>query len=174
VSEDDPAAGIVTRRASAPAILLALFLLSAFPLEAGLPVTLTDPATGAEVRIEPGAAALHVVFFATWCLPCVEELDALAELEARWESRGYRLVLVAVENRHTRERLVRFAAEDEPPGRLLFDSDGSADSNLRVSELPTHLLFDAEGREKLRAANYDGDVAAAVASLVGAEGGRGR
>ena len=47
------------------------------------------------------AEVLHLVFFATWCPPCVQELERLADLEERWGNRGYRLVLVAVRNRHT-------------------------------------------------------------------------
>ena len=50
---------------------------------AGLPVALQDPNSGYEVELKAGAPALHLVFFATWCPPCVKELGRLAELEAR-------------------------------------------------------------------------------------------
>ena len=74
-----------------------------------------------------------------------EELDKLAELQARWEERGYRLVLVAVRARHTEDRLARFAAERQPPGELLYDSTGTVAQTLQADGLPTHVLFDAEG-----------------------------
>ena len=41
--------------------------------------TLTDPTTGKPVAVEPGARALHLVFFATWCPTCVDELARLGE-----------------------------------------------------------------------------------------------
>ena len=42
---------------------------------AGLPVELIDPRLDRAVELQAGDAALHVVFFATWCPPCVDELE---------------------------------------------------------------------------------------------------
>ena len=94
---------------------------------AWLPVELEDPATGSRVELSAGAPALHVVLFATWCPPCVDELEELAELEARWGEHGYRLILVAVSTRHTPSKLARFAEQRRTPGRLLLDADGLLD-----------------------------------------------
>lgn len=112
---------------------------------------LTDPRNGSAVTVSPGGGVLHVVFFATWCPQCVDELDSLANLEARWEEAGYRLVIVAVETRHTAPRLKAFIDARHPPGRLLFDADGSVQKALDAGSLPTHIVFDADGREVLRA-----------------------
>jgi thiol-disulfide isomerase/thioredoxin len=133
---------------------------------AALPVALEDPASGSTIELRPGAPALHIVFFATWCPPCMEELDRLAEIEARWEERGYRLVLVAVKTRHTPERLARFAADNQPPGELLFDSEGRAALALGGEQLPTHFLFDAAGKEVHRAASLDDGVIDALDNLM--------
>jgi len=166
LKDGDPATRTRPTRPSRLAVALLLALTGAPVVAAGLPVTLTDPDTGARVRLEAGPEALHVVFFATWCPQCIEELDALAELEARWSASGYRLVLVAVRNRQTAERLARFVTEERPPGRLLFDADGSAKASLRVSELPAHLLFDSSGNEKLRTAHYDARIGEEVAAML--------
>ncbi len=118
------------------------------------------------VRVEPGAPALHIVFFAIWCPPCVDELRALGELDARWSERGYRLVLIAVQTRHTRERLASFAAGRELPGELLFDVNGRAQAALRAEQLPTHIVIDSSGKEVLRAGGVDEGVAQAVEGLL--------
>lgn len=120
-----------------------------------LPVTLIDPSSGDDVILEAGPRALHVVFFATWCPPCLEEMRPLADLQARWEERGYRLVLIAVRTRHTRERLAQFKVRSEPPGRLLFDSVGGASRAFQASDLPTHVLIDASGAEVTRSPSLD-------------------
>jgi thiol-disulfide isomerase/thioredoxin len=133
---------------------------------AGLPVSLEDPVSGTEIVLRAGAPALHIVFFATWCPPCVEELDRLAEIEARWEERGYRLVLVAVKTRHTAERLASFAAQGKPPGELLFDADGRAARALGSEHLPTHFLLDGAGEEVHRAASLDDGVIDALENLM--------
>ena len=141
-------------RRAAVFLCLAVLLCSAGAIpdrDSGLPLTLKDPRDGSEVRIEPGPSILHLVFFATWCPPCRDELSRLAGMEARWRGRGYRLVLIAVENRHTAERLSRFIAEQEPPGELLFDAEGHAQLGFTTDRLPTHVLLDGQGHELLRA-----------------------
>ena len=131
-----------------------------------LSLSLTDPANGSQVRVEPGARALHLVFLAVWCSRCIDELDPLTELEARWNGHGYRLVLIAVQTRHTSERLARFAADHRLPGEFLFDVTGNAAASLDAGELPTHLVFDETGREVLRSASYQNGVADAVGHLL--------
>ena len=109
---------------------------------------------------------MHLVFFATWCPPCVEELDRLGELHARWEGRGYRLVLVGVNRRQTADRLNRFARGRSLPGRLLFDASGGAGRSLGADELPTHIVLDAKGNEVLRASGLDDEVELAIERLM--------
>jgi thiol-disulfide isomerase/thioredoxin len=146
--------------------LLALAAAAAAYADAPLSLDLVDPASGAAVTVSPGAPLLHVVLFATWCPPCVDELDALAELEARWQEAGYTLVLVAVQTRHSGDRLVRFAAERNPPGRLLHDASGQAPQRLGGEGLPTHVLIDADGKVILRAPSFDDGVEEAVGGLM--------
>jgi hypothetical protein len=141
---------------------------------AGLPVTLEDPATGARVEVAAGPRALHVVFVAAWCQPCVDELPRLADLEARFGPQGYKLVLVAVPARQTRERVLKLAQEKRPPGQLLYDPDGSSEKALGVSMLPAHLVFDREGKVVLSARALSEGVEEAVAGLVSSRGRRER
>ena len=144
------------------ACLVALCAVLPPPVEAAFPVALQDPVSGKSIQLQPGEGVLHVVFFGTWCPPCVEELEQLAELEARWEARGYRLVIIAVQNRHDRERLNRFVERHDPPGRLLFDSTGAVEKKLRGSRLPTHIVFDAQGGELARSSALDAELEQAV------------
>lgn len=146
------------------AVLTALPGPSAAP---PLPTTLEDPVAGSPVPLLDGSRVVHLVFFGIWCPPCLEELDELAELEARFGDRGYRLVLVAVATRHERSKLARFVEQNRPPGRLLFDAAGRAEAALEVSEVPTHLLLDGDGREILRAGALDDRLEETVASRLG-------
>jgi thiol-disulfide isomerase/thioredoxin len=128
--------------------------------------TLEDPRTGQAVVLAPDAQVTHLVFFATWCPPCLEELRKLAELEARWGDEGYRLVIVAVQVRHTRERLAGFIAERQPPGRVLFDAKGEAERFWKASQVPTHLLLDARGATVVRRGALDSEIEKGIASLL--------
>jgi len=128
---------------------------------------LVDVRSGASVALEPGPVALHVVFFATWCPPCLDELGALAELKSRHADRRYRLVLVAVRGRQELSRLRGFL-ESRPgvPGEWLFDADGQAEAHWRADGLPTHVVLDATGQEVARSGALDAAIEGAVAGLL--------
>lgn len=116
-----------------------------------LPIAVVDVAGGGSAAIEPGAKVLHVVAFATWCRPCEDELPLLADWEARFRGDGYSLVIVALPRRQTRERLIRFLEERRPPGKLFLDASGALERALGIDGLPAHILFDREGRVRVRA-----------------------
>jgi len=164
----------MTRGAARFALRLApcLLLLTLFGqpcsvrAETRLPLALEDVATGQVTELAVGAAALHLVFFAPWCPPCVEELKQLAALEDRWSERGYRLVLIAVHSRTTRERLLRFSEQHRPPGRMYLDASGEVQRSFEVDELPTHFLIDASGREVGRWPGMDDELEDAARALL--------
>lgn len=111
-----------------------------------LPASLIDPRTDAETTILPGGTT-QLVFFATWCPQCVEELPALAELRDRSEPRGHRIVVVAVRARQDSARLRAFAEGHSVPGVLLWDRDGALAARLGVESLPAHILLGPDGSE---------------------------
>jgi len=151
-----------------PIVLLAVSTMSLAPLRAAsvLPVELEDVASGRLTEVAAGPAALHIVLWASWCPPCVQELERLAELEQRWGDRGYRLVVVAVQHRHTRDRLVKLQQQRHPPGLLLFDESGQVQRLLDVEQLPTHIVFDSEGNEVGRAGSLRDGIEEAIEALL--------
>lgn len=159
-------AGIARRLAPAVLVLALGGLLHGARPDSPLPVVLEEVASGQSVELVPGATALHVVFFAPWCPPCLNELKQLTEMEERWADRGYRLALIAVRNRNTRERLVRFSEQHRSPGTIYFDASGAAQRSFAAKELPTHFLFDAGGREVGRWPGLDDDLEDAVRKLL--------
>lgn len=106
-----------------------------------------EVAGGAAVRLEPpDRGVLHVQVFATWCPPCVAELDRLSEWDARFAPDGYRLVILAVPERQSLERLRRFQAENHVPGRFLWDPEGQGLRALDANRLPAHIVVGPGGR----------------------------
>ena len=154
------------RYAAAAAVVAIASLMPGLPAAPTFPIPLQDPSTGRDVELATGARALHIVFFATWCQPCRQEIEQLRDLEARWEERGYRLVIVAVRNRQSPERVARFIEEGRPPGEVLFDATGRAERSLAAEYLPTHLLLDRGGSEILRAERIDDGLEEAIERLL--------
>jgi thiol-disulfide isomerase/thioredoxin len=135
---------------------------------------LQEVKTGKVVTLAPGPAVLHVVFFATWCPACVDELPKLAELRSRWGDERYRLVLVAVQNRQSLPKLSSFAtSQGSLPGELLYDFEGQAERAFKAGDLPMHVVLDAEGHELARAGALDRSVGAAIQTALSGRGGPG-
>ena len=151
-------AGIARRLAPAVLVLALGGLPHSARADSPLPVVLEEVASGRSTELLPGATVLHVVFFAPWCPPCVNELKQLTDMEDRWSEEGYRLVLIAVRNRNTRERLLRFSEQHRSPGTVYLDASGEAQRAFAADELPTHFLFDASGREVGRWPGLDDDL----------------
>ena len=133
-------------------------------------LTAVDPASGDAVALDPSQGPMHVVFFATWCRPCMAEIPRLADLEDRWKPDGYRLFLVAVATRQTADRLRELAAQEPTPGRLLFDVSGTVAAAFGAGTIPTHALVDRQGRIVARSGVLDPAFKQAVERLVRQEG----
>jgi thiol-disulfide isomerase/thioredoxin len=112
-----------------------------------------DVASGKPARLDPPErGVVHVAVFATWCPPCVEEIDRLSEWEARYGAEGYRLVVLAVPERQSLDKIRRFHAARPLPGRLLWDATGAALRALDAERVPAHILIVPGGRVAWRGA----------------------
>lgn len=117
---------------------------------AALPqATLTDP-TGAKLSIESlkGKAVL-INLWATWCGPCVKELPTLDALAAR---KSGRLAVVTVSQDMAQPDKVVAALAGHHLDHLhaWLDPDNTMAFFYNSGELPTSVLYDAQGREVWR------------------------
>jgi thiol-disulfide isomerase/thioredoxin len=107
-----------------------------------------------EVR-RPGAAAVLLNVWATWCLPCREEFPDLVRLERSYGKRGLRLVLVAADFEDDREARVREFLREHGVRFASFLKEGDDDQAFIdaidarwTGALPVTLLYDAEGHPR--------------------------
>jgi thiol-disulfide isomerase/thioredoxin len=87
---------------------------------------------------------VFVNFWATWCVPCRQEMPALERLHAAYEQRG--LVMLAVNFKESETEIRRFVRELRLDMTVALDRDGSASRRFRVLGLPVSLLIDRDGR----------------------------
>lgn len=132
-------------------------LLLALPLPAA---TLTEIATPDRVAASFAAGSLHVVnLWATWCAPCVAEMDDLRAVEAQFRGKGVRFVGVTLDDAipgdraETKAKVARFLDKKKityvnlyytgrvPAIQDHFDFEG---------EIPITLIYDARGKEVFR------------------------
>jgi|GEM_PF-1841146 len=88
--------------------------------------------------------------WATWCLPCIEELPELAALQERHRGEGLAVVGVNVDAADRIDRVRKFVADRKVPFAVWLDPEMSIAKALRVQTLPATFVIDREGRIVLR------------------------
>lgn len=126
-----------------------------FTLGDGTPRTLADYA----------GQGIVLNFWATWCVPCVEEMPALARLAERVAGSKV-AVLPLSSDRGGAPAVERFYRDKEIAGLpVLLDARGGAAREMGARGIPTTVLIDRNGHERGRfegAADWASDEAVAA------------
>lgn len=95
--------------------------------------------------VPPGTLTL-LSFFTTWCTPCEKEIPELLELVHRFGERGFRVVLISLDQTEAediRGFLAKVGSGDLP---AVWDEEGELMALYQVFSLPANILVDREGR----------------------------
>lgn len=87
--------------------------------------------------------AVFVNFWATWCVPCREEMPQMEKLHREFKGRG--LEVVAVNFREDKETVKKFSDELGITFRILLDPDGAVSNEYGAWSLPLSYFIDREG-----------------------------
>ncbi len=88
--------------------------------------------------------------WATWCVPCREEMPALARLQHKLGGPRFEVIALSVDSGGV-EAVKRFFAEYHVDSLAVYtDRSLQVNSALRVVGVPTTVLVDREGREIAR------------------------
>ncbi len=149
----------------------------AAPLAAGGPVI---DLLGNEVDLRalavpsatPGGATL-LVFWASWCQPCIKEIPVLNELHRYWGPRGLRVIGLGVgHGGGTIEGIKEAAARHGTTYPVLFDRGGSVEKAFGISALPYAALIDGEGVLRWRGNHLPADINRRIRGLIAPNGDR--
>jgi len=105
------------------------------------PTALPPLAGGPAVRL-PRPRPTWLVLWASWCLPCRDQLPRWPAAARRW---GLEPVAVSVDAAPGRGGALPWARRLDG-ALVLWDSAGHLARRLRTGRLPLHLLLDARGR----------------------------
>jgi len=97
--------------------------------------------------------------WATWCIPCRQEMPALDRLEARLGGTHFLVIALSIDRKGV-DALRDFYREVGVEKLAIYlDPSGKGSHGLAIPGAPTTLLIDREGREiarKMGAAEWDG------------------
>lgn len=122
------------------------------PAPAELPAILDAVLAAAQA---PGARAVLVNVWATWCDPCRQEMPDLIRFYRDHRGEGLRLVLISADDEQDRGEVARVLAEaDLPAGTPSFIKRGDDMKFINGLDrhwsgaLPASFLFDGRGRKR--------------------------
>ena len=85
-------------------------------------------------------------FWATWCPPCLEDLDALAREDAALRAEGIRILAVNVDQQHERDAVGALAEAHGWAFPILFDPTRRAlGAYFSTRSIPVTAIIDPEG-----------------------------
>ncbi len=108
-----------------------------------------------------------VVFWASWCKPCLAEVPELNKIAAFY---GDGLTVLGVNQGETGERALAAAQQTGMTYRTLLDPTGTVGGTYAVSSIPLVLVLDADGRIRYRGNGLPSHLLQLLDSL-GAQGG---
>jgi thiol-disulfide isomerase/thioredoxin len=87
-----------------------------------------------------------LVYWATWCHPCIVEIPHLIEFHDKFADRGFRVVSINIDD-PTGKKMPAFVERFGINYPLLIDADESSERKMGgILALPTSFLIDREGR----------------------------
>ena len=125
----------------------------------GQPLTLKGPALGAPGTIDIAryrGKVVAVMFWATWCIPCTEDLPQVQELYKQYRAEGFEVLGVNIDEdnapiqQYIRQHRIEWPSIHEPGGR----QSGIA-QQFGVITLPTTFLVDKSGKVVSAATTVD-------------------
>lgn len=114
-----------------------------------------------------------VSFYATWCDPCVKELNELKVKAAEWKrDKGLNIIMVAVDKYPVQVSAVLQTVKHNEWNNfnVLFDTEDSLMHKLHVETVPTTYFIDDKGNVRHKTTGYQGRSVEIVDSLINVSG----
>ena len=99
---------------------------------------------GGTVSLEEQSGKVVMInFWATWCVPCRQEMPNLQALYERYENLGFELLAVNVEDNPEGAR--KWLAETPVTFPVLFDAKNTVSKLYKVTAMPSTVLIGRDG-----------------------------
>lgn len=81
-------------------------------------------------------------FWATWCLPCINELNAISEVYEDWQNEtNVKLIAVSIDDNRTISRVRPMVNSNAWEYEILFDKNQDLKRALQITNIPYTLII---------------------------------
>jgi len=84
-------------------------------------------------------------FWATWCMPCREEMPGMEALWRKYKDQGFAIVAISTDE-GPKKRIETFSKLLDLSFPILLDPEGEVNDLYKVSTMPTSFLIDGNGK----------------------------
>lgn len=96
-----------------------------------------------------------ISFWATWCKPCMQELDALSEMYEDWQAETKsRIIAVAIDDSRTLSGVKTVISSRGWPFMAYLDNNQNLKRALNISNVPYSIVIDKTGKIIWRHSGY--------------------
>ena len=131
-------------------VLLIACLSSIYVLwgQSNLPQTRIRSLAGSEISFNSlgmnSDTAIIVSFWATWCIPCIQELETIADqYEERQKETPFKLIAISIDDSRTTNRVKPFVKGRGWPFDIYLDVNSDLKRALNINDVPHVLIIKA-------------------------------
>jgi len=142
------------------ALLLSLFaLMASSNVFAQLPAVTIKTIDGQTVKVDTlnnGGKPFIIDMFATWCKPCLRELDAISEVYGDWqEETGVKIFAVSIDQAQNVHKVKPLVANHGWEYEVLIDANEELKRALGVQMIPFTMIVDGQGKIVYKHTGYN-------------------
>lgn len=93
-----------------------------------------------------GKGPILINFWATWCIPCREEMKKLKEIYQTYEKDGLQILSVSIDDPKTVSKVKSFINTNRYPFTVLLDTNNEVFQLYKGTNPPLSLLLDQNGK----------------------------
>ena len=87
-----------------------------------------------------------VHFWATWCVPCVDELPELDEIQKKYEVIGLKVIAISLDGNNNKAKVQAFLKDNKIRSlKPYFDNSTNAFKDSHAKGMPTSFFIDPKG-----------------------------
>jgi len=105
-----------------------------------------------------------VSFFATWCKPCLKEIEELKTVLANFEDNNLKLFLIDL--KEEKSVVDKFVRQYNLPGTILLDKYGVAAKRYGVTTLPRLFVINKNGDLIWKTKGYQTNLAEKISTVL--------